>query len=64
MSVLTVPLCIFSCLAQAGPSKESIQKYEHLGLNNINNNNNNNNTCNKVAKAVKQCSIHYLSVEL
>ena len=22
------------------------------------------NTCNKVAKAVKQCSIHFLSVEL
>ena len=42
MSVLTVPLCIFSCLAQAGPSKESIQKYAHLGLNNNNNNNNKN----------------------
>ena len=36
MSVLTVtvPLYIFSCLAKAGPSKESIQKYAHLGLNN------------------------------
>ena len=44
MSVLTIPLYIFSCLAKAGPSKERIQKYAHLGLNNNNNNNNNNKT--------------------
>ena len=38
MPVLTVPLYIFSCLAKAGPSKESIQKNAHLGVNNNNNN--------------------------
>ena len=54
-----------------GNSKDSIATDNNNNNNNNNNNDNNSNynniynyTCNKVAKAVKQCSIHFLSVEL
>ena len=55
------------CLVFASSAKSEIRQF-HVMLTKINYNNNNNNnnysTCNKVAKAVKQCSIHFLGVEL